>query len=142
MIREGNRIEQFVGIIKLRYVLSIEHTTPIQQVIDTNIVPDLIRIINESKEQFLRIEACWSLTNIATGTNQQVRSLVEKGIIPMYVKLLYEEDINMLEQAVWGVGNIAGDCVEFRDMMLKNSCMNAMVSLYEKIKYSVKRTFI
>lgn len=90
----------------------------------------------------MRIEACWCITNIATGTNAQVQSLVEKGVIPLYVNILLEDDIHMIEQAIWGVGNISGDCIDFRDLMLQAGAMRATVKLYNKIKYKVKRNFV
>lgn len=142
MIRSGNRLEKIVGIIKLRLVLSIPKNTPIQAVIDTNIASELLRIIKEKEEDYLRIEATWALTNLATGTNLQVQSLVDKGIIPVYVKILEENNINLIEQAVWGIGNLAGDCIQFRDELLQNNAMLQFSKLYERVKGSAKRTFI
>lgn len=142
MIRSSERLKRIVGIVKLRLVLSIQEDTPIQAVIDTNIASELIRIVKEKEEEYLRIEATWCLTNLATGTNLQVQSLIDKGIIPLYVLILAEDNINLIEQAIWGIGNIAGDCIEFRDELLENKCMYFFAHLYEKIKKSAKRSFI
>ena len=96
----------------------------------------MIKIVKEKKDEHARIEATWCLTNIATGTNLQVSSLVEKGIIPLYVNCLNENNLNLLDQIIWGVGNIAGDCIEFRDMLLNHNAMSHMVNTYRKVKLS------
>jgi importin subunit alpha-2 len=59
---------------------------------------------------------------------------VEKGIIPIYIKLLTKSNIHLVEQAVWGVGNIAADCITFRNQLISNGAMVALVELYTKVK--------
>jgi importin subunit alpha-6/7 len=71
-----------------------------------------------------------------------VTSLIEKGVIPLYVKVLGEEDRHIVDQAIWGVGNIAGDSIQYRDMLLKSGAMRESVKLYERLKYKDKRAFI
>jgi len=134
MIRRGSRLEILEGLTRMRILLSIEKDTPIQAVVDTNIVLDLIKIVKDKTEEHARIEATWCLTNIATGTNLQVQSLVEKGMISLYVDTLNEDNIYLLEQVVWGIGNIAGDCIAFRNELLDKGAMAAMVKCYRKIK--------
>ena len=136
MVRNGNRMQTIEGLTRIRLLLSLRNCTPIQAVIDTNIVIELIKIVKEKKDEHARIEATWCLTNIATGTNLQVSSLVEKGIIPLYVSALDENNLNLLDQIIWGIGNIAGDCIEFRDMLLNAHAMKHMVTTYRKVKMS------
>ena len=61
--------------------------------------------------------------------------LVDAGIIPIYNQiLLTKKDPNILDQAVWGLGNIAGDCTAFRDLVLQNNTMASLSNLYSHIK--------
>jgi importin subunit alpha-6/7 len=49
------------------------------------------------------------LTNLASGQSDHVQVLTEKGTINVLVELLNSPHIEVIEQAIWGLGNIAGD---------------------------------
>lgn len=136
LIVKGDIYQKHTGVILLRKCLSIQENTPIQEVIDGNAVPTLISMILDDTNPHLQIEATWAVTNIATGSTLQTNSLVEKGIIPIYIKLLTKSNIHLVEQAVWGVGNIAADCITFRNQLISNGAMNSLVELYQKVKNS------
>jgi importin subunit alpha-6/7 len=47
-----------------------------------------------------------------------VQVLIEKGTINVLVDLLNSPHIEVVEQAIWGLGNIAGDSCKVRDMVI------------------------
>jgi hypothetical protein len=59
------------------------------------------------------------VTNVASGSTANCQSIIDKNGLEVFLKLVYENKPGVNEQAVWGLGNIAGDCPKFRDLVIK-----------------------
>ena len=68
--------------------MSVADEPPIQPIVDTGIIPKFIEFINQEEYPQLQLEATWALTNVASGSTQQCQSIVDKGGIPLFIKLL------------------------------------------------------
>ena len=107
-LQSQDRETQFLAVQSVRRVLSKERQPPIEMVINAGIVPHLMKYLQLAQEPKIQFEAAWALTNIASGTSEQTRVIVESGGVPLFIKLLSSPLTNICEQAVWALGNICG----------------------------------
>lgn len=120
---------QFEKVMQIRKMLSIEMNPPIQHIIESGIVPKLITFLERKNNPGLQFEASWALTNIASGTTDHTRVVINNGAVPIFIKLLGSESDDVREQAVWALGNIAGDGSDCRNMVLEAGILEPLLRL-------------
>lgn len=92
--------------------------------------------MQDYSEPHIQIEATWCVTNCASGTQEQCNFIVSKNVIPILIQLLDSPYPSLYEQAIWCIGNIAGDSVKSRDECLKEGACRKVVDIYWKLKSS------
>ncbi|XP_058426517.1 importin subunit alpha-8 [Diceros bicornis minor] len=112
-----------------RKMLSRERNPPLKLIVEAGLIPRLVEFLKSSLHPCLQFEAAWVLTNIASGTSQQTRAVVEGGAIQPLVELLSSPHMTVCEQAVWALGNIAGDGPEFRDIVISSNVIPHLLTL-------------
>eukprot|EP00455_Lapot_gusevi_P047781 TRINITY_DN6511_c0_g3_i1.p1 TRINITY_DN6511_c0_g3~~TRINITY_DN6511_c0_g3_i1.p1 ORF type:complete len:532 (+),score=234.59 TRINITY_DN6511_c0_g3_i1:88-1683(+) len=126
--QSADQHEQLEAVQTFRKLLSIERNPPINEVIASGVVPILV-VLLAHPEPLIQFEASWALTNIASGTSEHTKVVIDHGAIPYFINLLRSSDDDVREQAVWALGNIAGDSPIHRDLVLRHGALPQILAL-------------
>lgn len=120
--------QQLAAVQAARKLLSSDKNPPINDLINSDILPILVNCLKQHNQTMLQFEAAWALTNIASGTSQQTNQVVDAGAVPLFLQLLSSPAPNVCEQAVWALGNIIGDGPALRDFVIEHGVVQPLLS--------------
>ncbi|AFZ81743.1 importin alpha, putative [Theileria equi strain WA] len=128
-LRSSDYNKQLACTKQFRKILSLEFDPPIEQVVNSGVVPIFIEFLTRNDAPELQFEAAWAITNIASGTHQQTKITTDHGAVPKLIALLESSQEEVREQAIWALGNIAGDSAECRDLVLGHGALKPLLFL-------------
>eukprot|EP00914_Ancora_sagittata_P025342 GHVO01050384.1.p1 GENE.GHVO01050384.1~~GHVO01050384.1.p1 ORF type:complete len:328 (+),score=31.03 GHVO01050384.1:34-1017(+) len=128
-VNSSDPLRQKKGAEYFRRLLSIPNNPPIQDIINSGVVPRFVQLLKECRQPKLEYDCLWVLTNITSGTSEQTRVVVENGVIPLFVRLVSSKNICLREPAIWALGNIATDNPQFRDQVLLERALEPILIL-------------
>lgn len=145
MIMSSSLEYQIDAATHLRKLLSVEVNPPIDRVLDLGVAPRLLELSQNMSSPALQFETLrpgsrfrailvprWGILNIVSGTAAQTQAIVDLDAVPILIRILNQSSsCDVQEQAVWAIGNIAGDSVQHRDLCLRNGAVAAVLTMLE-----------
>jgi len=102
----------------IRIAVTASSSPPVDLAIQAGLASPLLRLIQSGSLDIMR-EASWAVCNLLSGSHDCTAEILSSGGLQILVSLLETEDALLREHAVWSLGNIAGDCPEYRKMVLE-----------------------
>lgn len=97
-IFQGEPAQLLEAVARVRQLLSIEDNPPIQPILDAGLVPKFVDLLKVNSQQpgntlnaEIQFEACWALTNIASGNAAQTTCVIENGAIPVFCQVGFSD---------------------------------------------------
>ena len=128
-IQSNDEEIQYQATQWFRKIVAIDVDPPMDAVINSGVVPVLVDFLKRDNHPKLQFEAAWALTNICSGTSDHVRCVMEANAIGSFIRLLNSPVEDIREQCSWALGNIAGDSIPYRDVVLRAGAPDAMAKL-------------
>ncbi len=111
--------------------------------IDFDIVSCVIHFLQMDDNADVQLQAARAITNITlSNTSDHISSVVEAGAIPILIRQLSSPNEEISATVAWALGNIAANRLEYRDMMLADGALPALLQAVEDFKEKSKHTVL
>ncbi|KAG2378517.1 hypothetical protein C9374_008156 [Naegleria lovaniensis] len=111
---------------------NVDHNDTTQTTTDNNTNNNEMTTKKRAKVPIFRLhslqhECAWALTNVASGTTEHTRYIISLKCIERMIDLLDSGNFAVVGQAVWAIGNFAGDSPYARDLALQRGAIKKVV---------------
>mmetsp|Transcript_5722 Transcript_5722/g.6212 ORF Transcript_5722/g.6212 Transcript_5722/m.6212 type:complete len:528 (+) Transcript_5722:65-1648(+) len=118
-----------------RLVLSKKENPPIDEILGFGCIKRIIELLDDPGRNIaLQMELLWILCNIAVGTTAHVKFLLDLNALPRILSRVASDHPSLRSQALWTLANIAGDCPEIRDEVLRAGVIPHLKKIFSSIE--------
>jgi importin subunit alpha-6/7 len=122
-------IRKILSGLKKIYFISVENSPPIDEVIDFGLIPSFVKFLSH-KNEGIQFEAAWCLTNVAAGTPEHTKIVMDSGAVSLLVNLITTtKNEQVLSQSIWALSNISGDSIKYRDILISAGLLDNLAVL-------------
>ncbi|GMI28187.1 hypothetical protein TeGR_g10133, partial [Tetraparma gracilis] len=83
-----------------------------------------------SHKKGIRKEACWTISNITAGTDEQIQSVIAANIIPQLIQLLRNAEFDIRKESAWAISNAtSGGTREQIKYLVHQGCIGPLCDL-------------
>ena len=126
-----------LSIINIRKLIIINQKI-CQKIID-NCLLKLFEFASDLSQPHLQLESNWILTNLCSlSSPHNIINLINKGIIDIFIETLKSKYSQIVEQAIWGIGNLSGDNINVKLKILKKNKIDFLIEVYLFFKNEIK----
>jgi len=86
----------------------------------------------------IRKEACWTISNITAGPNEQIQMVIEQDIIPILVDILRSSEVDIRKEAAWAISNAtSGGTARQAEYLVNQGVIPPLCALFDNSDPSV-----
>ncbi|KAL8508855.1 hypothetical protein ACS0TY_016166 [Phlomoides rotata] len=123
----------------IRRLLSKSEYPPVKAALKAGVMPLLVQCLSFGSPDEQLLEAAWCLTNIAAGQPEETKALLPA--LPLLIGHIGERSsLPVAEQCAWALGNVAGEGVELRNILLSQGALQHLARMMLPNKGSTVRT--
>ncbi|XP_056165373.1 importin subunit alpha-4-like isoform X2 [Syzygium oleosum] len=101
-------------------------------------LPALRHLINSEDVEVL-IDACWALSFISDGSNQNIQFVIEAGVCPRLLELLVHPSPKVLVPTLQALGNIVSGNDAQTQAVMEANIIPPVVSLLQHAEFEIKK---
>ena len=147
ILEDASKFELHASIIEnIRKTSSVADNPPFSMIVEAELVPLLLNYhLKVTLSQQILENIIWIITNIASGESTQTMYIMSQGGIEYFVGFCNTDNFSeeVYAQALWGLGNIAGESAYNRDKMLEMGILHLTLKIYyseQTKKLATKKT--
>mmetsp|Transcript_2123 Transcript_2123/g.3746 ORF Transcript_2123/g.3746 Transcript_2123/m.3746 type:complete len:285 (-) Transcript_2123:984-1838(-) len=147
-----NALQQLAIMTKVRQELSNQENLPdisrvLQETQIIQIVSQLFKTPDNLHEliRYLKLEGAWILTNIAYGKEEDIMAVLDEKyeILNDINRFLQSDDLPMIDQIIWFIGNACGESLRLRNMIISRTyiidSISQLVAQLEKSNKPIRK---
>lgn len=133
ILHETKKVQEIFG-----YTCPKLFNEGLNKVIEHGLIPYFISFLTRSDQLVLQLDSCSILVNISSSEDCNKSKLVI-GAIPLLVRLMKHNNLDLATDAAWCLANLVGNGVETRDLILLHGSLDSLLHL---IRRALQESFL